>query len=165
MIDIRFTLTEEDFIAAHRARYARHRAKAHNVLFGWLIAAALPLAVWLAVSFGMHFTLMAVIVLNLYHWLLDWPIARWLARRQFAGIDERALRQRWRIDAAAVHIESDDGGSATFPWPEVREVLAAQDGWLFSFGPRHHLWLPAHALNDTQKARLTRLLAEKGFSG
>jgi len=136
MISLTYIFDEDTFLAANRAMWEQRRKTARNKWLGYAFLAALPVAAWLSLAKGMHFTLLAVIAANLLHWVFDWPLTRAIVRRRFKDMPSAGRRISWEIGPDKLKVMSNDGEGGEFPWDAITDVWEGSSGFVL-FQPRN----------------------------
>ena len=144
-VRLRYTLDEDTFLQATRAMWWLGRRQRKVRIRGWLFAAALPVAGWLAVQHGMVVTLLAVIGINLVHWVFDWPIARAMSRRQFPHLPAAGKTLCWEIDETGFQLRVDNEPPARITWKMLIDIIETPEGFILAQPHNVHHWLPRAA--------------------
>ncbi len=156
MIKISYTFDEDAYVAASHAMWWRKRQSARTKYLGIAFLLALPLSLWLALAKGMHFTFLAVLAVNLLHWIFDWPLTRAIVRRRFPEMPSANRSIDWEIDDDGLTVSMDSGERGTFPWEAVREAWEGPFGFVLSQDHNVTHWLPKAAFaseEDVEKVR------------
>ncbi len=149
-IRLSYTLDEATFLEATRAMWRLARQHRKIRLRGYFFAALLPLGAWLAVRFGMMVTFLAIIGINLVHWVFDWPIARAIARRQFTHLPGAGARMDWRIDESGFHIHMPGAEPALIRWDMLSGATEVARGFILAQPGNVHHWLPKDAFDSEE---------------
>ena len=162
MIRISYIFHEDTYIAASHAMWWRKRQSTRTKYLGLFFLAALPVSLRLAVAKGMHFTFLAVLAVNLLHWVFDWPLTRAIVRRRFAEMPSANRRIDWEIDENGLTVSTDSGESGTFGWEAVREAWESPFGFILAQDHNITHWLPKAAFaSEADVERIRELLDRK----
>ncbi len=162
MIRISYVFDEDAYIAAGHAMWWRKRQSARTKYLGIAFLAALPVSLWLAVTRGMHFTFLAVLAVNLLHWVFDWPLTRAIVRRRFTEMPSANRRIDWEIGEDGLTVSTDTGESGTFGWEMVREAWESPFGFILAQDHNVTHWLPKAAFaSEEDVERMRDLLRRK----
>ena len=165
MIRLSYIFDEQTFIDANHALWLRKRREPKSRLFGWIFLAALPVAVWLAISRGMYFILLAVLAANALHWLFDWPLTRAIARRKFRQLPNAGQRIEWEIDANKLKVTAG-GESGDISWNALTDAYEADGGFILAQPHNVMHWLPKTAFSSEKEIEQMRhWIAQRAQAG
>ncbi len=161
MIRLSHTFDEEEFVNANHAMWWQRRRSRRNRYLGMAFLAALPLAAWAAAR-GMYFTFLAVVGVNLLHWVFDWPLTRAIVRRRFRDMPSAGQRLEWEIGPDTLRVHADNGEGGAFSWAEVRRAWEAPAGFVLARDGNITHWLPRSAFaTEEDVERFRRWMAAK----
>ncbi len=162
MIKLSHVFDEQTFIDANHGMWWRRRKGPRSRYLGLAFLAALPVALWLSVSRGMHFTLMAAGAANLLHWFGDWPLTRAMVRRRFAQMPSAGQRISWEIGEDGLKVISNAGEAGKFSWDNVTEAFETPRGFIIAQPHNVTHWLPRAAFASEEDIETLRgLIARK----
>ncbi len=160
-IQLRYVLDEPTYLQAGRALWRAGRRERKALVRSYLLLAAIPLGVFLALNFGMWFTLLAILALAALHFVFDWPITRAFMRRNFAQLPAADRAMHWRIDDTGLTVRVEGENTARIPWSGLTGVAEDEAGFIL-FQPHNvHHWLPKEAFASREDVERFRQLLKR----
>ena len=158
-IELAYVLDEPTYLEAGQALWRAGRKERKTLVRSYLLAAAIPVGLFLALNYGMWFTFLAILALAALHFVFDWPITRAFLRRNFPHLPAANRAMRWRIDDAGLTVKVEGEEEARIPWDAFIEVIEDEDGFILTQPHNVRHWLPKKAFEtDADIERLRQLL-------
>ena len=165
-IKLSYVLDEPTFLEAGRALWRVGRRRKSVRVRSYLLLAALPLGLFLALQYGMWFTFLAIVALAALHFVFDWPLTRAFMRRGFPQLPSANRAMHWRIDETGLQVKVEGAEQGHISWDALTGVAEDEAGFIL-FQPHNvHHWLPKAAFPSPEAIdRFRQLLARHGPSG
>ncbi len=148
-IELSYVLDEPTFLEAGHALWRTSRRRKGVRVRSYVLLAALPVGLWLALRYGMWFTFFAILALAALHFVFDWPLTRAFMRRGFSHLPAANRAMRWRIDDTGLLVQVEGDAPARISWQALTNVVEEEAGFIL-FQPHNvHHWLPKAAFAST----------------
>ena len=165
-IRLSYVLDEPAYLEAGKALWRAGRRDRKVLVRSYLLLAAIPAGLFLALNYGMWFTLLAILALASLHFVFDWPITRAFMRRNFPHLAAANRAMTWRIDDEGLRVRMEGAEEGHIPWDALTGVTEDEAGFIL-FQPHNvHHWLPKAAFPSSEAIdRFRRLLERHGPTG
>jgi len=160
-IELAYALDEPTYLEAGRALWRAGRKEKKTLVRSYLLLAAIPVGLFLALNYGMWFTFFAILALAALHFVFDWPITRAFLRRNFAQLPAANRHMRWRIDSSGVTVRVEGEEEAHIPWEAFIDVIEDEDGFILSQPHNVRHWLPKKAFETEEDIERLRQLVQR----
>ena len=158
-IELAYVLDEPAYLEAGQALWRAVRRERSAQVRTWLLMAAIPVGLFLALQYGMWFTFLAILALAALHFVFDWPITRAFLKRNFSQLPSADKAMRWRIDDNGLTVKVEGEEQASIPWNAFIGVIEDEDGFILTQPHNVRHWLPKKAFEtDEDIERLRQLL-------
>ena len=160
-IELSYVLDEPTFLQAGHALWRVGRRRRSVQVRSWILLAALPLGLFLALRYGMWFTFLAILALAALHFVFDWPLSRAFMRRGFEQLPAANRAMHWRIDERGLRVRVEGEDEALISWSALIRVVEDEAGFIL-FQPHNvHHWLPREAFASSRDIERFRQLVER----
>ena len=160
-ITLSYVLDEPTFLQAGQALWRVGRRRANVRVRSYLLLAALPVGLFLALQHGMWFTFFAILALAALHFVFDWPLTRAFMRRGFGQLPAANRTMHWRIDTTGLRVRVEGEDAALIPWNALIRVVEDEAGFIL-FQPHNvHHWLPKEAFASSEDIGRFRQLVQR----
>ena len=160
-IELSYVLDETTFLQAGHALWRAGRRRKNAQVRSYLLFAAIPLGLFLALQYGMWFTFLAILALAALHFVFDWPLSRAFMRRAFGQLPAANRAMHWRIDETGLRVRVDGEEEGRIPWHALTGVVEDEAGFIL-FQPHNvHHWLPKPAFASSADIERFRHLLQR----
>ena len=164
-IELAYVLDEPTYLEAGRALWRAGRRERKTLVRSYLLAAAIPVGLFLALNYGMWFTFFAILALAALHFVFDWPITRAFLKRNFSQLPAANKAMRWRIDDNGLMVKAEGEEEARIPWDAFLEVIEDKDGFILTQPHNVRHWLPKKAFETNEDIERLRQLLKLHWPG
>ena len=160
-IELSYVLDEPTFLEAGHALWRAGRNSGSVRARTLLLAAAIPVGLFLALQYGMWFVFLAILALAALHFVFDWPLTRAFMKHGFPQLPAANKALHWRIDETGVRVRVAGEEEAHIPWNAFIEVVEDEDGFILSQPHNARHWLPKKAFERDEDIERLRYLLHK----